>query len=602
MMNPNSLLLYKNRPARLLRSGDRLEIELENGDVLKVRPKDVALLHPGPLSSLADLRTLPEGEIQAAWEILAGSQTRLADLAELAYGAYTPRTAWAAWQQVVEGSYFEGSPDLIAVFSEQQVLQKRLEHEQASAGRRAWQEFIERVRQRQIVAEDKEFLRDTEALALGRGDRSQVLRALNRAETPDNAHALLLDLGVWDYRLNPYPVRQGVTLTQPDVPIPPLPAETRRDLTHLPAFAIDDEATDTPDDALSLDGNRLWVHVADVAALVPPDSPLDLEAQSRGTSLHLPEGTIHLLPRVLTAILGLGLSNTNPALSFGIDLSEEGEVLGYEIIPTWVRVTRLTYEQANTAMDNEPFRTLERRLAAVRERRRATGAVLIDFPENRIQVADGQVQIAPVLPLRSRMMVEEAMILASSETARFAAARSLAMPYSQQEPPETAERAQSLAGMFALRRLLKRSRYHSTPGPHSGLGVTAYTQVTSPLRRYLDLVGHQQLRAVIAGYEPLTETTVIERIAGVDTLLAGLRQAEILSEKHWTLVYLLQNPDWSGEGIVVDKRGATATVILPELAFETRIHLPKDVPLDGRVSLRVSGVSLAQRDVSFRVV
>ena len=47
----------------------------------------------------------------------------------------------------------------------------------------------------------------------------------------------------------------------------------------------------------------------------------------------------------------------------------------------------------------------------------------------------------------------------------------------------------SLSGMFAIRRLLKRSRLHASPGPHSGLGVMAYSPVTSPLRRYLDLVG-----------------------------------------------------------------------------------------------------------------
>ena len=47
---PNSLVLFKNRPARVLQAGDSLEIELENRKTLKVRPKDVALLHPGPLS------------------------------------------------------------------------------------------------------------------------------------------------------------------------------------------------------------------------------------------------------------------------------------------------------------------------------------------------------------------------------------------------------------------------------------------------------------------------------------------------------------------------------------------------------------------------
>lgn len=49
------------------------------------------------------------------------------------------------------------------------------------------------------------------------------------------------------------------------------------DLTHLPAFAIDDEGSQDPDDAVFAEkvegGFRLFVHVADVAALVPPKAP-----------------------------------------------------------------------------------------------------------------------------------------------------------------------------------------------------------------------------------------------------------------------------------------------------------------------------------------
>lgn len=600
-MQQNALLLYKNRPVRLVRLGERLEVEQEDGEVVKVRPKDVALLHPGPLSRLSDLQSSPDGEVQTAWEILAGGQTRLAELAELAYGSFTPATAWAAWQVVAEGLYFAGSPDAIVAYSQPEVARKQHEREQAAAGRRSWQGLIERVKQARILPEDRDSLREVEALALERSERSQVLRALNRSETPENAHALLLELGMWDMSFNPYTLRLGLPLTQLDLPVPALPTETRRDLTHLPAFAIDDAGTDTPDDAISLEGSRLWVHVADVAALVAPESPLDLEARARASSLHLPEGTIHLLPREVTRQLGLGLMETNPALSFGIDLSEQGEVLGFEVVPSWVRVTRLTYEAANLQMDAEPFRKLSQLLGMVRLQRKRQGAVLIDFPEVKLDVVDGRVEIFPARPLRSRMMVEEAMILASSEAARYAMQRELAMPFSQQEPIESEDRPNSLSGMFALRRLLKRSRFHASPGAHNGLGVMAYSPVTSPLRRYLDLVGHQQLRAVLHDNPPLDEAAIVQRIGMVESVLGSIRQAEVLSEKHWTLVYLLQNPDWQGDGIVADRRGASGIVLVPDLAVEARVHLPANIGLDQRVRMRVTGIQLAQREVSWRI-
>jgi exoribonuclease II len=153
--------------------------------------------------------------------------------------------------------------------------------------------------------------------------------------------------------------------------------------------------------------------------------------------------------------------------------------------------------------------------------------------------------------------------------------------------------------------LLKRSRYMTTPGSHSGLGVAAYTQVTSPLRRYLDLVGHQQLRAYLKGEPLLDEEALLERTGAAEAIVGSVRLGEMLSEKHWTLVYLMQHPGWQGEGILVDvrgqhKRGATGIVLIPALAFETRIHLHRDIPLDGIITLTLSGVSLPQREASFR--
>ena len=92
------------------------------------------------------------------------------------------------------------------------------------------------------------------------------------------------------------------------------------DLTHLPAFAIDNAWTTDPDDALSLEGpNRLWVHVADVAALVLPDSPADLEARNRAASLYLPEMTVPMLPAEASERLALGIGDVSPALSFGTE-------------------------------------------------------------------------------------------------------------------------------------------------------------------------------------------------------------------------------------------------------------------------------------------
>lgn len=597
----DSLMLYKNRPARLLSLGERIDIQLENHEVVRVRPKDITLLHPGPVKDLAGLTIEGEGDLQAAWEILAGEETNLKDLAELIYGEFTPRTAWAVWQYVLDQLYFSGTPNAIQAHNRQDVEAKEHERRQAESRKAAWKGFIDRARQGIFDPNDQAYLSDVEALAYGRGARCLALRELGRAETPENAHALLLELKVWDAFVNPYPIRQKLVVEQVNLPVPDLPEEERLDLTGLPAFAIDDEGNDTPDDAISLDGDRIWVHIADAAALIKPESPIDVEAQARVMSLHLPEGTVHLLPQAVTFALGLGIQEVTPALSFGIDVDEDGNAHGFEVVPSLIRAARLTYAEAEERMEREPFRTLLRRLEAVRKRRRENQAVMIDFPEAKISVEDKTVHVQPLQPYRSRLLVEEAMILTGAAMAQFASAHGISLPFSQQDPPETPERPESLSGMFKLRRSLKRSQFHALPGPHHGLGVPAYCQVTSPLRRYIDLISHQQIRAYLAGKPGMTSDHIGQKIDLVEAGLGSIRAAELESERHWTLVYLLQHPDWKGEGALVEKRGSSGLVIIPDLALEIRVHLRTDWPLDQGLLLKLSGVNLAQGEVSFRV-
>jgi len=601
-LREGSLVLYKNRPARVARVGGKIEIELEGSETLKVRPKDVIGLHPGPMDSLSELE--PQvGEIKTAWELLAGGITSLADLAELAFGAYTAATAWAAWELVADGLYFQGTPQEVVARTPEEVAQERATREAKAAEREAWEGFLERARAGRMGPEDTPFLQDVEALALGHRDESRVLREMGRAVVPENAHALLLELGYWDRTVNPYPTRLKLNTSVPDATLPELPEEERLDLTHLPALAIDDEGNQDPDDALSLEDGRLWVHVADVAALVRPASEADLEARARGANLYLPEGTVPMLPPRATQVLGLGLNEVSPALSFGLYVTSEGEVLEVEVVPSWVRVTRMSYAEAETRLAEEPFKSLYQLAQTFEARRYDNGAVSIELPEVKIWVEDGRVMMRPLPALRSRAMVTEAMLMAGEAVGRFALEREIPFPFSSQDPPGTGapERPSSLSGMFALRKTLRRSQMTSVPAPHSGLGLEIYAQVTSPLRRYLDLVAHQQLRAFLRRDDLLGAPEVLERIGAAEAVTDGVRQAERLARRHWTLVYLLQHPDWRGEGVLVEKYGARGTVLIPELDLEPRVHLREELPLDSVVPLTLSGVDLPELEAFFQV-
>lgn len=597
----NSLVLYKNGPARVTAVGDKLDIELDDGRSVRVRPKDVSLLHPGPLTHVRGLDA-PPGEVEAACELLDGGQTNLPELADLIYGAYTPATAWATWKLVDEGLYFQGTPEAINARPLAGVAQERAVREAKAAERQAWTGFLQRAKAGRCVAEDAPYLREIEEVALGQREQSRVMQALDCDQNPTSAHALLLRLGHWDGMTNPWPRRLGVALTPPAMDLPMLPDEPRLDLTGLPAYAIDDEGNQDPDDAIGLDGNRLWVHVADAAALLAPGSPGDLEARARGATLYLPEATIPMLAEDAVPRLGLGLTEISPALSFGLTLDEAGEVTDVEIAPSWVRIQRLTYQEVETRLDQEPFRCLYQLAERHQARRKAHGAVFIDLPEVKMRVSDGRIAITPLPRLRSRMLVTEAMVMAGEAAARFALARSLPFPFTTQDQTDATERQPTgLAAMYALRRTLRPRQYSGQPGPHGGLGLEVYAQVTSPLRRYLDLVAHQQLRALLRGGDPLEAQAIIERVGAAEVAAQGVRRAERLSREHWTLAYLQQHPGWRGEGVLVEKRMPRGLVLIPELAFEARIKVADNVTPDSVLPLRLTGVELPEREAYFRV-
>ena len=423
---------------------------------------------------------------------------------------------------------------------------------------------------------------EVELLARGRADKSRTLREAGLPETPESAHAYLLKLGLWDEARTPYADRLRAALQGVDLPVPDFdPSEERLDLTHLPTFAIDDEGNQDPDDAVGVEDlggglTRLWVHVADVAALVAPDSPLDLEARARGATLYLPDQTIGMLPDELVQKAGLGLHETSPALSLCLDLDADGNAEAIDVVLTRVRVQRLAYQEAQQRLEagEEPFVTLARLARASRQLREAEGALSIDLPEVRVKADETGAQVFPLPKPEMRQVVQECMTLAGWGAAIFADDNEVPLPFATQDYPTREVRGDTLSAMWARRKTLARTRFQPSPGPHHGMGLDLYAQVTSPMRRYLDLVVHQQLRAFLAGGDPMSSKVMASHIAESQLNADGTRQAERLSRRHHTLRFIAAQPERIWEAVVVDRRGPQATLLIPDLAFDVPLSTP----------------------------
>jgi exoribonuclease-2 len=656
MFRAQSLALYKNRPVLVLEVGDRIEIGLEDGSSLRVRDKDLLPLHEGPVKAMPG--PAENGDFETARRMLMPEAASLswAALAELVFGEAGPAQVLACWLETTKGMLFRLEDGVPIPLDDQAVAkegQKRARKESEAAERAAFIDRAKKIksfrRKTEELADgekaanppafeesDGRFLAEIEALAYGKSAKSRACVELGITESPEAAHSFLLAVGHWDTMVNPHPHRALCSLVAPKVEMgPDLGDLSRVDLTGMESWAIDNAWSKDPDDAIAWDGSSIWVHVADPASAILPDSAADKEALARGSTLYLPELTAPMLPDEALRRFGLGLSRQeaglapalsqpaqaretaqigelSPALSFRIDLDDDGAITGVEACASTVRVRRCSYGEADALVDAGKVPVLEALagLAAMRRRRRvANGAVEIDIPEVRIAV-DGagaagarEIRIESIPKDRSSGIVREMMLLAGEAAARWAFERGLAFPFYGQEAPSDmapGEAPESLALQFARRRLMRAGMWGPSPSAHRGLGLPFYAQVTSPLRRYQDLLGHMQLRALLAGRPCMDADEVSRRCALAQAASAATRTAERASDLHWTLAYLAGHPHWTGEAIVVGSAGPGAwQVFLPKLGLETRLRLGPDRSLDEAINVRLLRSDVATLESSF---
>ncbi|MGM0452641.1 MAG: ribonuclease catalytic domain-containing protein [Thermodesulfobacteriota bacterium] len=441
------------------------------------------------------------------------------------------------------------------------------------------------------------FGKESDQAALG---KAMLARA--GADSPDEIFTAMVRVGQWDKHenLDLYRYQIPLSFSAPVMEkVAQIHADTagadtagiasrhkRTDLTHLPLFTIDGQGTMDFDDALSVETDdryyRIGVHIADVGEYVEKGGVMDQEIMGRGTSIYMPDRKIPMLPTAMAEnICSLIAGQTRPAISIMFRVTRQAEVIDWEIFASLISVRRqLSYTDVDFMIDSDPhLRVLNEIARNFRQKRLDAGAVQILLPEVSIRIfADGDVSLKTInRESPARVLVAEMMILANWLMARFLVNHNMPAVFRSQPEPRGRLYSGSDTGTlfqnWMQRRLLSRAVLAPTAGPHSGLGLDAYTTATSPIRKCFDLATQRQIRACL-GLESPYDTAEMEWL--LQALKEPLSHANLVQSRrnrYWVLKYLEDKIGTKTEAIVLDKRRDGHMILLPNYLLECKISV-----------------------------
>ena len=310
------------------------------------------------------------------------------------------------------------------------------------------------------------------------------------------------------------------------------------DLTNLKTFIIDSKDPKEVDDALSLefvngDVKKLWIHISNPCKLFLTDSEIDIDARKRSCSLYLIEQYVPMLPAEIIEMANLKQNKLSHTISASIIFNDDGSINKYEIVEAKIKPKyQLTYADAEEIIELEPKEEIElvelkNLLIKSLNYRKTQGAITFDMPSSNIIINNNKVEINNIDKSISHIIVSESMILMGYVTSLYLFENNIATPYRTHkincDAHEILEKNKNSDIKYSiLKQYMGKSYITTKANKHESLGLLKYTQCTSPLRRYLDLIVQRQVFNNITNVEPLNLNIINEIID-----ITKIKQSEI---------------------------------------------------------------------------
>ncbi|MEO6956322.1 MAG: RNB domain-containing ribonuclease [Antricoccus sp.] len=426
------------------------------------------------------------------------------------------------------------------------------------------------------------------------------------------------------------------------------PAMPAADDTALPLVTLDPAASTDLDQAVHIaaegDGYVVSYAIADVAAFIRPDTALDTECWSRGTTMYSPDIRTPLHPPVLSeAAASLLPDQVRPAVLWQFTLDSTGAVIAHALRRTTVRsIAKLDYAsvQANFDGSGAPHPSLallnevgERRLQIAQQRH----AINLDLPEQEVdQALNGgwMLTYRHQLPCESwnaeislmtgmvagQMMIDAGIGIlrtlppADENTIKQLRMTAIALgidwPDGAHPSDILAQLDRSSPRAFAFieqsAHLLRGAGYKNFEGQapsgpeHAGIGA-AYAHVTAPLRRLVDRFGNEVCLAIAAGVDvPQWARAALPRLS--DAMNAARNRESRLENAVVDTMEALLLADRVGQqfdAVVVDQSKGAVTVVLDDPAV--RAKAAGSAAIGEQVQVTLTAANPASHQVSFKL-